>query len=138
MHSVEMVDRGLRPDRVGDGSVVEEVRAIDVHYQRKLTDIPQDFLSEALFRKTEGYFIPFRCLYSRNIENLMMAGRCFSCSHIGLSGPRVMNTTGQMGVATGYAAVLCEKHQTTPRGVYKNHINELQNLVKGQWSAVSD
>jgi len=59
----------------------------------------------------------------------MMAGRCFSCSHIGLCGPRVMNTTGQMGIACGYAAVLCEKHGTTPRGGYEKHIKELRTLI---------
>jgi hypothetical protein len=111
-------------------TVVEEVRDIDVHVQRKLLGKPQDFLSKALFRETEVYFIPFRCLYSRNIENLMMAGRCFSCSHIGLGGPRVMNTTGQMGIATGYAAALCEKYNATPREVGKIHIEELRDLIE--------
>jgi hypothetical protein len=110
-------------------TVVEEVRDIDVHVQRKLLGKPQDFLSKALFRETEVYFIPFRCLYSRNIENLMMAGRCFSCSHIGLGGPRVMNTTGQMGIATGYAAALCEKYNATPREIGKKHIEELRSLI---------
>jgi hypothetical protein len=109
-------------------AVVEEMRAIDVHYQEALIGRPQDFLSEALFRQTEIYYIPFRSLYSRNIENLMMAGRCFSCSHIGLSGPRVMRTTGQMGIATGNAAALCIEHNTTPRGVYQNHLAELRKL----------
>jgi len=113
-----------------DDAVVEEVRAIDVHFQQKLTGKPQDFLSRAIFRDAEVYFIPFRCLYSRNIENLMMAGRCFSCSHIGLGGPRVMNTTGQMGIATGYAAALCEKYNTTPRGIYKEHMDELRGLIE--------
>ncbi len=111
-------------------AVVEEVRDIDVHYQRKLKKGDKDFLSTALFRKTGGkYYIPFRCLYSKNIENLMMAGRCFSCSHVGLGGPRIMKTTGQMGIATGYAASLCKKHKTTPRGVYRKHLKELLALV---------
>lgn len=110
-------------------AVVEETREIDVHYQRILKDSERDFLSEALYRKTEKYYIPFRCLYSKNINNLMMAGRCFSCSHVGLGGPRVMNTTGQMGIATGIAAALCKKYDTTPRGVYQEHISELRKLV---------
>jgi len=110
-------------------TVVEEEREIDVHFQQSLEGRKQDFLSKALFRQTEMYYIPFRGLYSRNIENLMMAGRCFSCSHIGLGGPRVMNTTGQMGIATGYAAALCKKYSTLPRGVYEKHINELRRLA---------
>ena len=120
----DMVQSRTFPDMVA-----EETREVDVHYQRKLKDSEYDFLSEAIFVKTEKYFVPFRCLYSKNIENLMMAGRCFSCSHVGLGGPRVMNTTGQMGIATGYAAGLCKKYQTTPRGVYQEHISELRKMI---------
>jgi len=111
-------------------AVVMEKRNIDVHYQQILKDPSKpDFLSEALYYKLDHYYIPFRSLYSRNIDNLMMAGRCFSCSHVGLGGPRVMHTTGQMGVATGYAASLCKKYNTTPRGIYENHISELRQLI---------
>ena len=111
-------------------AVVTESRAVDVHYQQNLVDKSKpDFLSEANYYKVDHYNIPFRSLYSKNIRNLMMAGRCFSCSHIGLGGPRVMNTTGQMGVATGYAASLCKKYSTSPRGIYMNHIKELKQLI---------
>ncbi|MGE5418773.1 MAG: FAD-dependent oxidoreductase, partial [Chloroflexota bacterium] len=111
-------------------AVAMEERDVDVHYQQKLKDPSQpDFLSEALYYKVDHYYIPFRSLYSKNIGNLLMAGRCFSCSHVGLGGPRVMNTTGQMGVAVGYAASLCNKYSTGPRGVYENHMAELQNLI---------
>jgi len=113
-----------------DDAVVEEIRPLDTHYQRAETGSPLDFLSEALFFKQKGtYYLPFRCFYSRNIPNLMMAGRCFSCSHIGLAGPRVMNTCGQMGIATGYAAALCKEHKTTLRGVGENHIRELRAMI---------
>jgi len=112
-----------------EDAVVTETRAIDVHYQLKLKSSRYNFLAEALYWDVEKYYIPFRSLYSKNIENLMMAGRCFSCSHIGLGGPRVMNTTGQMGIAVGFAASLCVKYDTIPRGVYKNHLKELLNLT---------
>jgi hypothetical protein len=111
-------------------AVAMEQRAVDVHYQQNIKDTSKpDFLSEALFYKVDHYYIPYRSLYSKNIKNLLMAGRCFSCSHVGLGGPRVMNTTGQMGVAVGYAASLCKKYGTDPRGVYTGHIKELQNLI---------
>lgn len=111
-------------------AVVMEERDVDVHYQQKLKDPAKpDFLSEALFYKVDHYYIPYRTLYSKNIKNLLMAGRCFSTSHVGLGGPRVMNTTGQMGVAVGYAASLCNKYATSPRGVYKLHISELRQLI---------
>jgi FAD dependent oxidoreductase len=112
-------------------AVVMEERDIDVHYQQNLRDSTKpDFLSEALFYKVDHYYIPYRSLYSKNIKNLLMAGRCFSCSHVGLGGPRVMNTTGQMGVAVGYAASLCKKYNTDPRGVYESHIGELKGLIE--------
>lgn len=112
-------------------AVVMEERDIDVHYQQNLKDPSQpDFLSEALFYKVDHYYIPYRCLYSKNIKNLFMAGRCFSTSHVGLGGPRVMNTTGQMGVAVGYAASLCKKYGTDPRGIYTSHIEELKKLIE--------
>lgn len=121
----DMIQRRQFPD-----AVVEEKRDVDSHYQLNLTGSPVDFLSKAFFRNTGGlYYIPFRSLYSRDIGNLMMAGRCFSCSHIGLCGPRVMKTCGQMGIATGYAASLCKKHNATPRQVGQQHIRELRGLV---------
>lgn len=111
-------------------AVVTERREVDHHYQRKLTGLKYDFLSTAMFHKTGGdYYVPFRCLYSRDIPNLMMAGRCFSCSHIGLGGPRVMKTCGQMGIAVGFAAAVCKKHGVLPREVYKQHLDELRSLA---------
>jgi hypothetical protein len=111
-------------------SVVSEIRAVDVHYQQKLVDPEKpDFLSEAMFYRTEKYYIPYRSLYSADIPNLFMAGRCFSCSHIGLGGPRVMRTTGQMGAAVGYAASLCKKYEVQPAKIYDEHLNEYMNLI---------
>ena len=111
-------------------TVAEETREIDVHVQKAYwKGEPYDFTSHAFFMKTPKYYIPFRTLYSKNIPNLMMAGRCFSCSHIGLGGPRVMKTTGQMGIATGYAAALCKKYKTDPQGIYEKHIDELRTLI---------
>ena len=111
-------------------SVVVERRAVDSHYQRKQTGASVDFLSEALFYKTLGdYFIPFRSLYSKDIGNLMMAGRCFSCTHIGLAGPRVMNTCAQMGIATGFAAFRCKEHDALPRAIGARYISQLRELI---------
>lgn len=118
--------------------VVMEKRNIDVHYQLSEADSSKpDFLSEALYYNVDHYYIPYRSLYSKNINNLFMAGRCFSSSHIGLGGPRVMNTTGQMGVAVGYAASLCKKYHTNPRGIYQKHIGELKNLINSSSASAS-
>jgi len=91
-----------------------------------------DFLSEAMFYKANMYSIPYRSLYSKNINNMFMAGRNFSCTHIGLGGPRVMNTTGQMGAAVGLAAAICKKHNVNPRDVYKAYLQEYLGLIEAQ------
>ena len=124
----DVVDDARPPD-----SVVVEKRSVDIHYQQNLLDESKpDFLSEALFYKTDRYYIPYRSLYSRNINNLFMAGRCFSCSHAGLGGPRVMRTTGQMGAAVGYAASLCKEHGVNPRAIYEDHLEEYMELIENQ------
>ncbi len=110
-------------------AVVEETRAVDVHFQKVLTGTSVDFISEAMFLKAGKYYVPFRSLYSRTIGNLMMAGRCFSCTHVGLGGPRVQRTTAQMGIATGFAAGLCKRHSATPREVGQKYIGELRQLI---------
>ncbi|VGO13513.1 hypothetical protein PDESU_02070 [Pontiella desulfatans] len=119
-------------------SVVEEVRPMDGHYQQSETGLKYSYISKAMhFRgtykgekiKRKTYYIPFRSLYAKDINNLMMAGRCFSCSHIGLGGPRVMNTCAQMGVATGCAASLCIQHNANPRAIGKDHIKALRKMI---------
>lgn len=61
-----------------------------------------------------------------------MAGRDFSCSHVGLGGPRVMRTTGQMVAVVGFAASLCKKYNANPRDVYTSHLNEYLTLIESQ------
>ena len=73
--------------------------------------------------------IPYRSLYSKNIDNLMMAGRDISVTHVALTATRVMYTTGIIGHAAGTAAGLCIEKDTTPRGLYQNHLDELQQQL---------
>jgi hypothetical protein len=75
------------------------------------------------------YGIPYRCLYSKNINNLFFAGRNISATHMALSSTRVMATCSLLGQALGTAAALAVKHNTSPRGVYKDHIAELQQTL---------
>ncbi len=89
-----------------------------------------EFISRANYTNyNPPYWIPYRCLYSRNIDNLFMAGRDISVTHEGLGAVRVMRTGGMMGEVVGLAAALCKKHGTTPRGVYTNHLAELQRTM---------
>ncbi len=76
-----------------------------------------------------AYDIPFRCLYSANIMNLLMAGKHISVTHVAASATKFMGNGAQHGLAVGAAAVLCNQHQTTPRGLYETHLSELKDLV---------
>ena len=78
------------------------------------------------------YGIPYRILYSRNVENLMFAGRDVSVTHMALSSTRVQGTTSVMGQAAGTAAAMAVRKGTTPRGVYERHLEELQDTLQWQ------
>lgn len=78
---------------------------------------------------TGTYSIPFRCLYSKNVDNLMMAGRNISVTHIALGSTRVMGTCGAIGQAVGTAACLLKKYNLFPRELYHSHISELRALL---------
>jgi len=73
--------------------------------------------------------IPYRCLYSRNIDNLFFAGRNISVTHAAMSATRVMATCAILGQAVGTAAAIAIKNGLIPRGVYENKITELQQIL---------
>lgn len=66
------------------------------------------------------YNIPLRALYSRNISNLLMAGRNISCSHVAFTSTRVMATCAAVGQAAGTAAAFCLERGITPRQLYQD------------------
>ena len=72
--------------------------------------------------------IPYRCLYSVNIDNLMFAGRNISVTHVAMAASRVMGTCAMLGQAAGTAAALAVEKNTDPRGVGK-YMTELQNRL---------
>lgn len=82
-------------------------------------------------RDGQPYAIPFRCLYSVNISNLMMAGKHISVTHIAGSSTKMIGNGGQHGIAVGAAASLCKKYNATPRTIYEAHMQELQDIIKG-------
>lgn len=106
---------------------------IDLHYPHpeNTKHFPgEEFRSVARHTKIKPYPIPYRCLYSRNVENLMMAGRNISVTHVALGTIRVQRTTGMMGEVLGMAASLCVQHETTPRGVYEKYLDELKAMMR--------
>ncbi len=95
----------------------------------------EEFISEATvgqkgYTYKGPYWAPYRCLYSRNISNLFMAGRDISVSHEALGATRVMRTCGMMGEVVGMAAAVCKEQDTSPRGVYEQHLDKLKKLME--------
>lgn len=105
---------------------------IDLHYpdeENKKKFEGEAFRSIAKHIKIYPYPIPFRCLYSKNVNNLMMAGRNISVSHVALGTVRLMRTGGMMGEVIGMAASVCNGHGITPRELYQDYFSELEQLM---------
>jgi len=75
------------------------------------------------------YCLPYRSLYSSNVDNLYFAGRNISMTHMAMSSIRVMATCALLGQAVGCAAAIAARNGASPHDVYLYHIKELQELL---------
>ncbi|MDD2599275.1 MAG: FAD-dependent oxidoreductase [Kiritimatiellae bacterium] len=106
---------------------------IDLHYPdpKNTESFPgNEFKSICKHILIYPYPIPYRCYYSKNIDNLFMAGRNISVTHVALGTTRLMRTTGMMGEVVGMAATLCLKNNCEPRAIYTSHLDELKELMR--------
>ncbi len=78
------------------------------------------------------YQIPYRCLYSRNIKNLFLAGRIISASHVAFASTRVMATSAHVGQAVGMAAFIAKENGLNPKDIIDKQLigNLQQELLK--------
>ncbi len=107
--------------------------SIDIHYpnpdnEKNYPTGP--FKSIAKHVNIYAYPVPYRCLYSRNVNNLFMAGRNISVTHAALGTIRVMRTTGMLGEVVGMAASICKKYNAQPRDVYEKYLPDLVSKMK--------
>ncbi|MBC7288624.1 MAG: FAD-dependent oxidoreductase [Armatimonadetes bacterium] len=126
----DLVDAVLFPDRVAHGGW-----PIDLHPPRGLYD-PEP--PAAFVPLADIYSIPLRALYSRNIENLLFAGRCISATHVAMGSTRLAATGAAMGQAVGTAAAMCAAKSITPRELADRHIDELQEKLLRQDQYIPD
>lgn len=115
-----------------DDGTVTTTWDIDLHYPDPENGkwFPgNEFKAISLGDRIYNYAVPYRCFYSRNVNNLFMAGRDISVTHIALGTVRVMRTTGMMGEVVGMAAAVCHKNDCLPRDVWKSHFPELKEMM---------
>lgn len=84
------------------------------------------------FKQTKGYTIPYGCFIPKEIDNLMLAGRNISGTHMAHSSYRVMPICANMGQSVGIAAALCTERNCTPRSLEVSVLQEelMKNGVK--------
>ena len=116
---------------ISDGKVFDDEIAfggwpIDDHY-------PGGFYHKGVpntdIKTPAPYSIPYRALYSKNIENLFFAGRNISMTHLAMSSIRIMATCSLLGQAVGKAASIAVKEKSVPHEIYLFHIERLQELL---------
>jgi hypothetical protein len=122
----DVVDARQFDDSIGYGSFF-----IDIHstagpgMDSKTWRPPRDF----------RYQIPYRILVPKNVDNLLVAGRCVSCDHEALGSLRVMPQCGVMGQAAGVASVLSLHQDISPR---KIDVKALQDELRRQKCIISE
>ena len=127
-----LTENDIRAHTVFPDAVVNNDGAFCIHIPNQPGEGEYDFrLKDWVWdvRDNKPYAIPFRCLYSTNIVNLMMAGKHISVTRVAGTTTKLMGNGGQHGIAVGAAAYLCTKHDTTPRGVYEAHLDALQEIT---------
>lgn len=131
---VVLTEQDITSNRQWEDACVPCTWSIDLHYidKHNAKYFPgNEFRTYCVGgRKPPHYAIPYRTLYSRNVENLFMAGRNISVTHIALGTIRVMRTCGMMGEVVGMAASVCCRNDVLPRGVYQKHLPELIDLME--------
>ena len=130
-------ERDVTEKRQFEDAIAAGSWSVDLHYDDFKPGV--DFLTTCRQPHYGRYWIPYRSIYSRNISNLFMAGRCFSCTHVGLGGPRVINTLAQLGCAAGEAAAICKRDGIGPRDIWKKGlVRELQRNLGGDFPGNPD
>jgi hypothetical protein len=79
-----------------------------------------DLPPNTVLKTAEVYNLPLRALYSKNVPNLMMAGRNISATHAAFTSTRVMATCAAVGQAAGTAAAFCVRDRVSPRQLAQN------------------
>ena len=124
----DILDQVHHPDAVAFGGWSIDLHPVEGMYATK---------AGAHQRYSNGiYGIPFRSYYSRNIANLLLAGRDISATHVAFGSTRVMATCGAGGEAAGTGASLALDLGVRPRELATAHVETLRQTMLRQDASV--
>jgi len=112
------LDDALEGKRFDDGICVVKF-GVDVHKLHK-----DDTLDNKRGLRTKPYNIPYRSLVPLDVDNMLLAGRCISGDFYPHASYRVMGNMAATGEAAGYAASLCVKETSMPKGIDGKRVSE--------------
>ena len=125
-----LTENDIRDHREFDDGVITNSGPFCLHYP---IDETYDFrLRDWKWDTRDGlpFEVPFRCLYSADIDNLLVAGKHISVTHIAGSATKFMGNGGQHAIAAAAAASICLRESISPRDVGAEHIDELRSVVE--------
>jgi hypothetical protein len=137
-----LTEKDVRNPSVHPDDIAYGTWGIDIHVpggiqQRHVPPYPHPH-NEVNFKNlgTIPYGIPLRSCYSRNIHNLLTAGRPIGASYIAFASTRVLPTGAIVGQGVGVAASLCKKYKCDPKTVAASHSDEMQQMLLRQGASI--
>jgi len=135
---------GIRESRMIDGEYVltendikhykEFPDSIAVgNYDVDMHDPNGSGTSHYFFPAGKYYYIPYRCLIPKGMDNILVAGRCISVDHITQASVRIMPIVCTMGEAAGIAVYFANKNSTSVRNI---NIDELQGELRKKGAVI--
>ncbi|MHC5034590.1 MAG: FAD-dependent oxidoreductase [Planctomycetota bacterium] len=83
------------------------------------------YYGQRRFFDHEGFDVPYRCLVPREVDGLLLAGRCISCEQVPFQSARSMAPLMAISQASGTAAALCATGGVQPRELDVGRLQEV-------------
>ena len=125
MTSEDLVQGAVQPDAVVRATFPVDIHALSAEDNKKAA-----YHNAGV--KTKPYDIPLRALIARDVDGLMMAGRCISGDFIAHASYRVTGNAVAMGEAAGATAAVAAKNKTAPHAVPWSEVQSVIEEVRKQ------
>ena len=117
-----LTEEDLMQSRRFDDAIATGCWYLDLHPNQTTIGSANDFQPEKV--QPEPYDIPYRTLLPKQVENLLVAGRCHSATRGAHASTRVTVTAMAMGEAAGVAAALASQQRTSPQEIHGTRVRE--------------